>query len=81
MTETHHRPRVESDWLSTTEVALALGGISDDTVRRFIADGHLRATAIVVGGRRRVILRIHHDDLEAFRKAHVRDTTTDDWER
>jgi excisionase family DNA binding protein len=54
-------------------------GVSDDTVRRWIADQALRASAIVVG--RRVTLRVSRADLEAFRARHVRDTTTDDWEQ
>jgi excisionase family DNA binding protein len=65
-------------WLTTSEVADELG-LSPDTVRRFIRDRRLRASAIDVG-RGRVTLRVRRTDLDAFRHAYVKDTATDDWE-
>lgn len=56
-------------------------GVSDDTVRRYVAEGLLRAQAIAAGRRGRVTLRIHQRDLDEFRARYVRDTSADDWER
>lgn len=64
-------------WLHTTEVAEELG-VSPETVRRFVRMRVLRATVLLVGGRR--TFRIDRADLERFKAAHVRDSVTDDWE-
>jgi excisionase family DNA binding protein len=64
-------------WMHTTEVADELG-LSAETVRRLIRERRLRASAIVVGGRK--TYRIRRSDLERFRQVYVRDTTLDDWE-
>jgi excisionase family DNA binding protein len=64
-------------WLRTTDVAEELG-ITDETVRRLIHARLLRATVIVTGERR--IFRVRRSDLEAFRRAHTRDSVSDDWE-
>jgi excisionase family DNA binding protein len=64
-------------WLTTNDAAEALG-VTAETIRRYIRDRRLRASAIVQG--ERVVLRIRVSDFEAFRAARVRDTSVDDWE-
>jgi len=64
-------------WLHTTEVAAELG-VSPETVRRLIRIRVLRASVLLVNGRR--TFRVLRSELERFKAAHVRDSVTDDWE-
>lgn len=64
------------EWKTTREIADELG-VSDDTVRRYIAEGWLRAQAIIASRHARVTLRVHQRDLDAFRVRYVRDTSVD----
>lgn len=67
----------DDDWMRTTDVAAELG-VTSESVRRFIREQRLRATAIVSGGR--TTFRIRRRDFEVFRQVYVKDTTKDDWE-
>ena len=69
----------DRDWLSVPEIAAELG-VRPMTVRRWIHDRRLRAEAIVLTPGR-TILRVRRDDYAAFRRAWVRDTLDEDWER
>jgi excisionase family DNA binding protein len=64
-------------WMHTTEVADELG-VSPETIRRLIRARRLRATVLVVGGRR--TFRILYSDFERFRRTFTRDSIVDDWE-
>ena len=68
------------EWLTTVECGRLLG-VSDDTVRRLVAERVLPASLIVRAPGRPPTIRIHRRDLEAFRARHVRNSVTDDWER
>lgn len=61
-----------TEWLTTVQVAEVIG-VSDDTVRRWIDAGLLRAREIERPGNQRT-LRIRRDDLDTFLEERVHDT-------
>jgi excisionase family DNA binding protein len=71
------RPAVYDTWLSTQDVARALG-VSPGFVRARIVEGTLPATAIEA---RRLIYRIRRSDFEAWRRAHTGPATGTQFQR
>jgi excisionase family DNA binding protein len=79
MRPAHAEPmkRDEAAWLTPGEIADELG-VTPETVRRWIRERRLGATARQIGDR--VTYRVTRSSYEAFLRSHVRDTLRDEWE-
>lgn len=64
-------------WLTPAEIAQELG-VTGETVRRWIRERRLAASARVVN--ERISYRVSRSSYEEFCRDHIRDTMTDDWE-
>lgn len=69
------------EWLSTSEAGEELGGLSDDTIRRLIAERRLAASLIYGRPGRPPTIRIRREELDRFKSRYVRNSLTHDWER